>query len=86
MAKKKTNRKRLSGAFGKGPRRWSALRLKSGAFTLQARRAGYSNNLRFAKHVLRTVKRKGTGTKGSFSETTRKRAQFVVNASKWRKG
>lgn len=71
MAKRKT-RRRL------------ALNLKEGAFTIQARRAGYTNTLRFAKHVLRTVKAKGTGTKGSYSETTRKRAQFVVNANKWK--
>lgn len=60
------------------------LKLRRGVFTIQARKAGYTSTLRFAKHVLRTVKRKGTGTKGSYSETTRKRAQFVVNASKWK--
>ena len=59
--------------------------LKKGAFTAQTKRAGYASNLKFARHVLATVKRKGTGTKGSYSETTRKRAQFVVNASKWRR-
>ena len=41
--------------------------------------------LEIARHVLSTVKRKGAGAKGSYSETTRKRAQFVVNASKWKR-